>query len=376
MPAGAKGSYFNPTLLEAQRQGEIGSFYGSTTRRACDPPCLNPLINMPTEPKVYAGIDIGKTSLDVAVGELVFQVPNAPAGYRRMLEQAHSISTTTHFVCEAGEYSRGLLSFLHKNKCPISVIPPMRVRQFARATGTLAKTDRIDAGVLAKFGATLHPAATPRLSKTLRCLREVVRRRGQLVMALRIEKLQRQFLHDKKLRQQSSVAMKRLAKDADALAVRAMKMVEAAPTLRKRSNLLTSVVSVGPWTAAQLIAELPELGTLNRRKIAALAGLAPINHDSGSSVGHRAIFGGRTHARTALFMAAFSAARTNPVLAPFYERLRARGKFQRVAIVAVMRKLLVHLNALVRTNGTSTPPRGRIRRKRPFPLSMKVRAGC
>jgi transposase len=319
---------------------------------------------------VYVGIDIGKEFLDVALRELVFRVTNDVAGRRSMFQKVKETKGSPHFVCEAGEYSRELLKFLHRKKCPTSVIPPQRVRQFARATGKIAKTDPIDARVLAKLGATLRPPCTPRLDRAVERLREVVRRRNQLVLTLRIQSQQREFLRDPEMRRQSLTMMELITAEADGLAQRAAALVEKTPKLRERLKILTTVKGVGPGTAVQLIAELPELGYLNRRQIAALAGLAPINRDSGTSKGHRSIFGGRVYVRRALFMSAFSAARTNPVLAPFYERLRKKGKFQRVALVAVMRKLLVHLNGLVRTHDCAPPQVGR--RKRPFPLRMKL----
>ncbi len=253
---------------------------------------------------------------------------------------------------EGGHYGRPFVAYLHSRNEPISVVQAFRVRQFARATGTFAKTDKIDAGVLARFGAVLTPHSTKPIDPEVEALREIVRRRHQIIHAMRVQKCQIKAMRDTPLAMQAREMVAMLQSQADALASLAIQDILRSSVLGPRFEAIVSVEGVGVVSAMQLVAELPELGRLNRRQVAALAGLAPYNWDSGGSVGKRSIRGGRVHARRALFMAAFHASRVNPVLAPFFKRLRERGKPRRVALVAVMRKLLTHINAMLAQLGS------------------------
>lgn len=299
---------------------------------------------------VYLGIDIAKDTLEVAGSGLRLPVPNTAEGHAQLLAAALALRTPVHFICEAtGGYERRLVASLLAQDCAVSLLNPARVRQFAKATGRLAKTDRIDAELLAEYGRTLQPPAEPKPEPLLVELTDVVRRRAQLAALLGLQRTQRQQLHDAKLIADLDRLIGFLEAQIAALESRLDELIDQDGGLGTRLQRLCQVDGVGKITAMNLLAELPELGQLNRTRIAALAGLAPFNRDSGGASGQRHIHGGRAQVRRALYMAALTATRCNPVLGPFYRQLRARGKGHRVAITAVMRKLLVHLNQIVRT---------------------------
>lgn len=301
-------------------------------------------------PAVYLGIDIAKDTLEVAGPGLRLPVPNTAEGHAQLLAAARALRTPVHFICEAtGGYERRLVASLLAQDCAVSLLNPARVRQFAKATGRLAKTDRIDAAVLAEYGRTLQPPAEPKPMPLLEELTDVVRRRAQLAELLGLQRTQRQQLYDAKLIAGLDQLIGFLEQQITALEQRLDELIDKDGGLGTRLRRLCQVEGVGKTTAMNLLAELPELGRLNRTRIAALAGLAPFNRDSGGASGPRHIRGGRAEVRRALYMAALTATRCNPVLRPFYQQLRARGKGHRVAITAVMRKLLVHLNQIVRT---------------------------
>jgi transposase len=306
---------------------------------------------------VYLGIDIAKDSLEVFGPGLRLQVANNAEGHGRLLVLAKELAGRAHFVCEAtGGYERRLLACLLAQDERVSLLNPARVRQFGKATGRLAKTDRIDAELLAEYGRTLTPEPEPRPEPGLVELTDVVRRRAQLADLLGLQRTQRQQLLDPALVTQLDQLMAVLERQIKDLETRLDELIDRDDGLGPRLQKLIDVEGVGRTTAISLLAELPELGRLNRRQIASLAGLAPFNHDSGGSCGQRHIRGGRAQVRRALYMAALTAARCNPVLGPFYRSLRARGKPHRVAITAVMRKLLVHLNQLVQDLSLSLDP--------------------
>lgn len=301
-------------------------------------------------PAVYLGIDIAKDTLEVAGPGLRLPVPNTAEGHAQLLAAARALRTPVHFICEAtGGYERRLVASLLAQDCAVSLLNPARVRQFAKATGRLAKTDRIDATVLAEYGRTLQPPAEPKPVPLLEELTDVVRRRAQLAELLGLQRTQRQQLYDAKLIAGLDQLIGFLEQQITALEQRLDELIDKDGGLGARLQRLCQVEGVGKTTAMNLLVELPELGRLNRTRIAALAGLAPFNRDSGGACGQRHIRGGRAQVRRALYMAALTATRCNPVLRPFYQQLRARGKGHRVAITAVMRKLLVHLNQIVRS---------------------------
>jgi transposase len=306
---------------------------------------------------VYAGLDVCKAWLDVYVHPTgqSFRVSNNKEGIKELRAHLADASVALIVVEATGKLHRLAHLMLSTAGYPVAAVNPSRPRKFAEAIGQLAKTDKIDARLLALFGAHLEPQATPVPAKILAELQE-------LVMARQALKADETALKNRYGAAESKV-LKRLLKrqlDACAQAIEALDaaieaLLESDAALKRRYGILISIKGVGPVVAATLAACLSELGLLPARKIAALAGVAPFNDDSGDGRGLRRIKGGRAHVRTALYMAAVSAARCNPDLKAFYDRLRAAGKQAKLALTAVMRKLAALANTLIRENRHWTP---------------------
>ena len=295
---------------------------------------------------VYLGADVAKAEIVVAglpqAGPRL--IANTPAGYRALLAQLGA--GPVHVICEAtGPYHQKFVAALHQAGVAVSVVNPRAARDFARARNRLAKTDAIDAATLAEFGRCLQPPATPRPDPVRQELAELVGRRAQLVADRAREATRREGLALPAVLAGLRRHLRCLDGQIAALEKAIARLIAATPVLREAAARLQAVQGVGPGTAAVLLADLPELGHGDKNNIAALAGLAPFNRDSGAFRGTRSIRGGRPAVRRALYMAALSAARANPILRAVYQRLRARGKAHKVALVAVMRKLLLHLHA-------------------------------
>lgn len=301
---------------------------------------------------LYVGMDIAKATLDlqapVAPRPQRQQFANDPKGHRQLLRWLKPLGPV-HVVCEAtGGYEQAPVAALQKAGLPVSVVNPRQVRDFARATGQLAKTDRLDAAVLAQFGQKLCPSATPIPTAAQRRLAQLVSRRSQLQQLANAEHNRLEHFTDalvRRLLQQQQRQVKRELQQIDAAI---QELVQADAVLAQKAARLQLVKGVGAITASVLLATLPELGQLNRREIAALVGVAPFNRDSGPVRGHRQIAGGRADARCALYMAALVAAFHNKQLKIVYTRLLAAGKAPKVALVAVMRKLIILLNRLLK----------------------------
>jgi transposase len=237
----------------------------------------------------------------------------------------------------------------------VSVVNPRQARDFARATGRLAKTDKIDAQSLAHFAETVRPAPRPILKEEARALGEILARRRQLVGMLTAENNRLLTATTKRVKKRIEAHLRWLEKELARADRDLQEVIEESPVWRENEELLRGVPGVGPVLARTLLAELPELGQLKNKQLAALVGVAPLNRDSGMLRGKRAIWGGRSGVRAALYMGALVATRCNPTIKEFYERLLAAGKPKKVALVACMRKLLVILNAMLR-NRTSWNP--------------------
>ncbi|MBL9207333.1 MAG: IS110 family transposase [Opitutaceae bacterium] len=299
---------------------------------------------------VYVGVDIGKAALDVSASRLVLKVPNTREGFAQMLATVRTLKRHLHFICEpTGFYGRELVAYLHAHRCKVSVISGFRVRQLAKAKGRFAKTDKIDAKLLAEVGSILKPKPTEKPDPGALKLRNIMRRRRQLLTLQADQKKQRAQLASASLKRSADVVITTVRKEVVLLDSMAEQSVKSHPEMHARFRAYRSVKGVGDVTALTVLSELPEAGYLNRRQVASLAGLAPFNRDSSTCKRSRHIKGGRAFLRTAMFMAALSAARTNPILAPFYRRLREAGKPGQVALTAVARKLLIHLNEVART---------------------------
>jgi transposase len=307
---------------------------------------------------LFVGIDLSKAKLDVFAPGLRLQVPNDRSGFKQVVDAVRALKRRAQYAWEADTVQgRALENYLVAQRCAYSPLSAFKVRQFAKATGRLAKTDTLDAELISEYAATFRPAPAKPLSKLQSYLRDVMRRREQLICAQRDQRMQVPQIWDKSLRQAGEELIAKLTSDIEALEADAEKRVKACPKTAAKLHVLCSVDGISEKSALRLLAELPELGTLNRHQVAALAGLAPVNWESGTNPGVRRIRGGRQSVRSALYMAAQVAARFNSVLSSFFERLRARGKPYRVALVAVMRKLLIYLNRLVRHAPDSPPPR-------------------
>jgi transposase len=297
---------------------------------------------------IYAGLDIAKLNLQLHLAGRLHDLPNTAAGHRRLLKLL-APQPGVHVVCEAtGGYERDVVAALHEAQVPVSVLNPARVRHFARATGQRAKTDPIDAAVLSAYAQALQPTPTAPRTPLEQQLAELIRRRVQVLEILVAQRQQVERLTLPVLRRQAQSLVRRLERDVKQIEAQLQTLRTQAPTLDERVQKLEAITGVGTLTALGVLAELPELGTLNRRQAAALAGLAPHPRESGQWHGRRSIGGGRAPVRRALYMAALVAAHTNRPLTEFYQRLRAAGKPAKVALTAVMRKLIVLMNHLLK----------------------------
>ncbi len=306
--------------------------------------------NMDTnEPRTFIGIDVSKATLETAVdGETtVQQHPNDAAGIAALTDWVGQQNVALVVVEASGGWEMDLVAALAAAGLPAAVVNPTRVRNFAKALGQYAKTDKIDARVLARFAAVIQPAVRPLKTGEQARLAAVISRRQQLVNMLTQEKNRRVSTRHE-MRDQLERHISWLEAELADLNDQLETLVAHCADWQAKKKIMMSVKGVGPVTANALLADLPELGTLNRQQIVALVGLAPLNKDSGGRRGKRHIFGGRKAVRSKLYMAALSAAKHNPFIRSFYERLLAKGKLKKVALTACMRKLLVILNAMIR----------------------------
>lgn len=302
----------------------------------------------------FVGIDVSKDWLDVAVSGQpeVVRVSNDESAITGLVEQLCQCRPERVVLEATGGWEAPLVRALCKRALPVAVINPRQVREFARATGRLAKTDRIDALVLARFASVLKPEPRQMKDEAESELTALVRRRQQVRELLTMEQNRKRLAATATVLASLKRTISNLKQELAELDSAIDRMVETSPAWRAGSQLYQSIPGVGPRLAATLLAELPELGRLNRKEVAALIGVAPLNWDSGIFRGKRAIWGGRSQVRGPLYMAALVASTHNPVLRPFYQRLLTSGKAKKVALVACMRKLLTILNAMA---ATSTP---------------------
>jgi transposase len=302
------------------------------------------------------GIDVSKDRLDVAVeptGEH-FTVANAAAGWQALRARLEAIGACAIGIEPSGGYEHGVIGALLATGLPVKMVDAWRLRQFAKGCGVLAKTDPLDAAIIARFVA-LMPCRDAHRDPALEPLIELVAARHQIVEeALRCAN-QLERARDRELRRVLDRRARRLEADRLALDKRIAALIAADPALAARDAILRSAPGVGPVLAATLIAFMPELGSLTGPQAAALAGVVPYNFDSGKMKGLRCIFGGRAKVRRVLYMAAHAAARHNPVFKAFKQHLIDAGKKPKVAIVAVMHKLIVRLNAMLRDNAKWNP---------------------
>lgn len=310
----------------------------------------------------FIGIDVAKAQLEFAcrpTGE-TGAMPNDEAGIRELVTRSQGLAPTLIVLEATGGYEAVLVAALAAAGLPVVVANPRQVRDFAKATGQLAKTDAIDAQVLALFAERVRPAPRPLPDEAAEALGALLTRRRQLVEMLTAERnrlLVARPAVRRDLQQHIRFLERRLREADDDLHT----AIKASPLWRVKDDLLQSVPGVGRVVSLTLLAELPELGRLSHKEIAALVGVAPLNWDSGTLRGKRLVYGGRAPVRAALYMAALVASKCNPVIRAFYQRLRAAGKPAKVALTACMRKLLTILNAMARS-GTPWQPQRALQR--------------
>lgn len=300
---------------------------------------------------VVVGIDVSKARLDVAVlpGGEAWSCGNDEAGIKDLVDRVRVFRAGLVVLEATGGYELGVTMALAEQDIPLVVANPRQVRDFARATGRLAKTDQLDAHILALFGQQVAPEPRPLADEAAQELRALLTRRRQLVDMLSAER-HRLDLARKRVRKSLKAHIAYLERELRISNTELTGLIRESPLWREKDDLLQSVPGIGQITSQTLVAELPELGHLGRREIAALVGVAPLNRDSGTRRGVRHTWGGRSSVRRVLFMAALVAVRWNPTIRTFYQRLIAAGKPKKVALVACMRKLLSILNTMVRNN--------------------------
>jgi transposase len=299
---------------------------------------------------MFVGIDVSKDRLDVHLRPSAERFAVARDGHGLDQLVARLVTTRPELVVleATGGFEITVAAALAAAGLPLAVVNPAQIRAFARAIGRLAKTDRLDAELIARFAEQVRPAPRPVLDEQAQILAELVARRRQIVEMIGMESNRRRQARSAKVVHGIERTLAALQAALAELDREIDGQVRGSPAWRAAEDLLTSVPGIGKITARTLIAELPELGHLDRRRIAALVGVAPVNRDSGAWRGHRAIAGGRSAVRNTLYMAALSAASWNPAIRTLYLRLRARGRPAKAALVAAMRKLLTILNAIMR----------------------------
>lgn len=303
-----------------------------------------------TPSPVFVGIDVAKKRLDVAVrpsGE-VFQVANDATGLHHLAQRLHLLQPRLIVLEASGGYELMALASLRQEDLPAERVNPRQVRDFARALGILAKTDRLDALTLARYAETVQPALRPFPEAEQLELAALMGRHRQLTEMVVMEKNRLDTTFSPRVRQSLMTHLGSLKQQLKDLEAELDDFLNQHPLFHDKAKLLRSTPGLGPGTCYCLLAWLPELGTLNRKQIAALAGLAPFNRESGQWRGQRAVWGGRARVRAFLYMATVAASRCNPVIQAFYQRLRAAGKPAKVALTACMRKLLTILNAMLK----------------------------
>jgi transposase len=311
--------------------------------------------------EIFVGLDVAKAQIDVAVrpsGEQ-WRVANDEAGIAPLVERLRMLQPTLVVAEATGGFERAAIAALAASGLPVVVANPRQVRDFARATGQLAKTDQLDAGILALFAERVRPAPRPLPDAAAQLLDALLTRRRQLLEMLVAERNRLGFA-PRPLHRGICQHIRWLERQLDDVTAELAAQIEASPVWRAKDDLLQSVPGVGPIVSVTLLGELPELGTLTHKQIAALVGVAPLARDSGTVRGKRMVWGGRASVRTAMYIAALVGRRWNPQLRGFYERLRAAGKPKKVALIACARKLLTILNAMVRDNACWASPQPRL----------------
>jgi len=300
-------------------------------------------------PLIFVGIDVCKAQLDVAIrpSEQTLSVTNDKAGIKTLVRHFKKLRPTLVVLESTGGLERQIMTALIGAEIPVVMANPRQVRDFAKSTGQLAKTDRIDAAVLAHYAEAIRPKPRPLPDELTLELRALTARRRQVIDMIVAEK-NRLATASRAIKKRITAHIVYLEQELDDADQDLDRFIEKNPVWKENQEILCSTPSIGPVSSRTLIAELPELGTLGRKQISALVGLAPFPRDSGTLKGRRTIWGGRASVRSALFMATLAATRFNPVIRAFYKRLKATGKVPKVCLIACMHKLLIILNAMLK----------------------------
>jgi len=304
----------------------------------------------------FVGIDVAKAHLDIAIrpGDKQWQVDYTEKGIQELVGQIAKFHPALVVLEASGGLEVTVVEALAVADLPVVVVNPRQVRDFAKATGKLAKTDALDAHVLAHFAEAIRPACRSLPDSETQSLNALVARRNQVITMMVAEKNRLRTSRPPVI-QRIQLHIDWLKQELDGIDRELKEMLHNSPVWREKENLLRTVPGVGPQLAVSMLAYLPELGTLDKKRIAALVGVAPFNRDSGTLRGKRAVWGGRSRIRASLYMAALVASRHNPVISAFYQRLLAAGKAKKVALTACMRKLLVILNAMLKNHSSWQP---------------------
>ena len=307
--------------------------------------------------KTFVGIDVAKAHVDLydTLTKTHLQFENQSEGISRCTDYLMTLDPQLIVLESTGGYETSLAVALQSAGLPVAVINPRWARDFGRAVGRLAKTDRIDAMLLANYATTIKPPQRPLGDHKSRLMKALVARRHQLLQMRTAEYNRREHGHDKAIARSLRAVIKMFDREIEKIEQQLQKLISASETLNQRLQILISMPGIAETTATMLMTEVPELGQLNRRQIAALIGVAPINRDSGSYRGKRMTGGGRRRVRARLYMPTMSACRHNPALKAFYQRLLEQGKSKMTALVAVMRKLLTILNTMIVKNEIWNP---------------------
>jgi transposase len=299
--------------------------------------------------RVYVGIDVSKSLLDIGIGKdgEYWKASNDQLGIQRTIERLKAIQPALIIVESTGGLEKALITEMFAVGLPFALVHPGRVRDFARSIGLLAKTDKLDAHLLAQFGEAVKPLVSRLPGEAEQYLNALMVRRRQL-LDMRVDENNHLATTRLSMRSKIEEHITWMEKELEELDEEINEQVHQNPHFKEKEKILRSAKGVGPVLCAKLLSGLPELGTINRKKIAALVGVAPFNNESGHRRGKRRTKGGREDVRNVLYMATVSAARSNPVIKPFYQHLLKEGKLKKVALVACMRKFLTILNAMLR----------------------------
>ena len=305
----------------------------------------------------YIGIDVAKHSFDLCcLGQKnIQQFENDKKGIKKAAKMLSKGKPKLIILEATGGYETMLAAELHLAGLPVAVVNPARIRAFAKANGQLAKTDKLDASVIALFAAKMQPPAQEQIDKNSRKMKALVARRNQLIRLRTAESNRREHIFNKTIAHSLNRMLRTIDREIQKIEQKITEQLANTPELKAKAEILDSAPGIGQTTAAMLVTEVPELGRLNRRQIAMLVGVAPINRDSGTFRGKRMTGGGRRSVRTRLYMPTLAAIRHNPVIRLFYERLLAKGKTKMTAIIACMRKLITILNTMVAKNQEWNP---------------------